>query len=282
MAHEDQSKADRDRYAARPHTNLIQRWSEDANRIVRSSASTLPHDQSSTDTSLRYAAYGSRVRTILLSAHRYVAYTSDIGESIRPVAHPYLIRSAYAVSWLYLVGDVAFEGRRARKRNQAALSAAYPAEAAYSAVSTEAKNSADLKAAQAASPEPGVAAAGIEATSKDLQPAPKGLTAAVPPQEHYVAVMAQRAIFQGLASMALPAFTIHSMVKYSGKALKNVKNQRVRTYGPIGLGLLVVPALPYVFDHPVEGAVEWLFEEGFQLYGKMKERRQEEQRKKEL
>lgn len=35
-------------------------------------------------TKLRYAAYATRLRTILLSAQRYVAYTSDIGESFRP------------------------------------------------------------------------------------------------------------------------------------------------------------------------------------------------------
>ncbi|KAK4696075.1 hypothetical protein P7C71_g1785, partial [Lecanoromycetidae sp. Uapishka_2] len=60
----------------------------------------------STDSSLRYAAYASRARTILLSAHRYVAYTSDIGESFRPLAHPWLVKGAYGVSWAYLVGDL--------------------------------------------------------------------------------------------------------------------------------------------------------------------------------
>ncbi|KAK4932739.1 hypothetical protein LTR28_011371, partial [Elasticomyces elasticus] len=50
----------------------------------------------STDSNIRYAAYATRLRTVLLSAHRYVAYTSDIGESFRPVAHPYLIKGAYA------------------------------------------------------------------------------------------------------------------------------------------------------------------------------------------
>merc|ERR1712230_18661 len=51
-----------------------------------------------TDTSMRYAAYANRLRTIMLSAHRYVAYTSDIGESFRPVAHPWLVRGAAAVN----------------------------------------------------------------------------------------------------------------------------------------------------------------------------------------
>lgn len=38
--------------------------------------------------------------------------------------------------------------------------------------------------------------------------------------------------------------------------MKDVKNARLRTWGPVGLGLAVVPALPYLFDAPVEWAVE--------------------------
>lgn len=60
--------------------------------------------------------------------------------------------------------------------------------------------------------------------------------------------------------MALPAFTIHSVVRYSGRAMKNVKNVKLRTWGPVGLGLAVVPGLPYLFDEPVEKAVEKGFE----------------------
>ena len=75
----------------------------------------------STDSNVRYAAYATRVRTILLSAQRYVAYTSDIGESFRPVAHPYLVRGAYGVSWLYLLGDVSYEGYKSYWRNQRIL-----------------------------------------------------------------------------------------------------------------------------------------------------------------
>src|ERR1700761_9584260 len=75
----------------------------------------------STDSSVRYAAYAARARTILLSAHRYVAYTSDIGESFRPIAHPWLIRSAYGISWAYLLGDVGHEGYKAYLRNRRAL-----------------------------------------------------------------------------------------------------------------------------------------------------------------
>ena len=60
------------------------------------------------ESGFRYAAYANRLRTILLASHRYVAYTSDIGESFRPVAHPYLVKSGYAVSWLYILGDVSY------------------------------------------------------------------------------------------------------------------------------------------------------------------------------
>ena len=77
--------------------------------------------EDSTESSIRYAAYATRIRTIMLTAHRYVAYTSDIGESFRPIAHPYLVSGAYAVSWLYLVGDVSHEGYKAYCRNQRTL-----------------------------------------------------------------------------------------------------------------------------------------------------------------
>jgi fission process protein 1 len=79
--------------------------------------------------------------------------------------------------------------------------------------------------------------------------------------------MAQRAVFQGIASMGLPAFTIHSIVRYSGQALKNATNQRLKTWGPIGLGLAAVPALPYMFDEPVEIATEWVFHNAFKAIG---------------
>ena len=36
-------------------------------------------------------------------------------------------------------------------------------------------------------------------------------------------------------------------------------------YGPIGLGLAAVPALPFLFDKPVEEAVEWVFHKGFKV-----------------
>jgi fission process protein 1 len=194
---------------------------------------------------LRYAAYATRIRTALLSAQRYVAYTSDIGESFRPVAHPNLVRTAYGISWAYLVGDVAHEGYKAYCANERIRHPELPREA-----SQQRYNNATVPLESVA-----------DRTETDLQPR------AVAPLEDYRTVMVQRALFQGIASMGLPAFTIHSIVRYSSKALKDVKNTRIRTYGPIGLGLAAVPFLPFVFDKPVEEAVEWTFHKGFETFG---------------
>ncbi|KAI0189291.1 mitochondrial 18 KDa protein-domain-containing protein [Xylaria flabelliformis] len=192
----------------------------------------------STESNVRYAAYANRLRTIMLSAHRYVAYTSDIGESFRPVAHPWLVRSAYGVSWAYILGDVSYEGYKAYWQNQRVLNPQLElSERAQKATGLSSLISPDIK--------PGI----------------------VSPLEDYRTVVVQRGIFQSLASMGLPAFTIHSVVRYSGRAMKDVKNKTLRVWGPIGLGLAVVPFLPKLFDQPVENAVEWVFHKGFASYG---------------
>ncbi|KAI1656781.1 mitochondrial 18 KDa protein-domain-containing protein [Daldinia decipiens] len=192
----------------------------------------------STESNLRYAAYANRLRTIMLSAHRYVAYTSDIGESFRPIAHPWLVRSAYGISWAYILGDVSYEGYKAYWQNQRTLNPQI-------VLSEKQQKVTGLSITAPADATPGV----------------------VSPLEDYRTVMVQRGIFQSLASMGLPAFTIHSVVRYSGRALKDAKNKTIRVWGPIGLGLAIVPFLPTLFDKPVENAVEWMFHKGFAAYG---------------
>ncbi|KAI9799379.1 MAG: hypothetical protein M1833_004079 [Piccolia ochrophora] len=197
----------------------------------------------STASSVRYAAYATRIRTILASAHRYVAYTSDIGESFRPVAHPWLVRSAYGVSWAYLGGDVAHEGYKAYWRNKKVL---HPTHA-------------EVKARWSA----------VDAVAQpvDVPHGGEEVGTAVSPIDDWRTVVVQRAVFQGLASMGLPAFTIHSIVRYSGRALKDARNGLVRSYAPIGLGLAAVPFLPFIFDKPVEEAVDWTFHKAFETLG---------------
>ncbi|CAE6391667.1 unnamed protein product [Rhizoctonia solani] len=70
----------------------------------------------------------------------------------------------------------------------------------------------------------------------------------------------QRAVFQSVASMGLPAVTIHTVVKQATKAFVNVKNVRVKAWGPTFTGLAIVPFLPYMYDHPVEHATDRVFD----------------------
>ncbi|KAF2824111.1 hypothetical protein CC86DRAFT_353883 [Ophiobolus disseminans] len=227
--------------------------------------------EDTTDTSIRYAAYATRIRTIMLSAHRYVAYTSDIGESFRPIAHPYLVKGAYGISWLYLIGDVSHEGYKAYCRNQKTL---HPEN--YLEVDVKEEKAPELVAAKTTGIFDAIKEAAKTATSTEgvkMGGTGSAITGGhispglVPAIEDYRAVMAQRAIFQAVASMGLPAFTIHSIVRYSGRALKDAKNKTIRTWGPIGLGLAAVPFLPYMFDEPVEHATEWLFYNAFKTFG---------------
>lgn len=188
------------------------------------------------DSNLRYAAYANRFRTILLASHRYVAYTSDIGESFRPVAHPYLVKFGYGVSWLYILGDVSYSSWKAKMR-------------------AEGRYTPDLKPWSypypAANP---VAAQVYRDTAGDKLV-----------DTDWRLVGLKRGIFQSIASMGLPAFTIHSAVRYSSLMFKNTSIKLLRTYGPVGVGLGIVPLLPYVFDEPVEMAVDWVFEKGEEI-----------------
>lgn len=130
------------------------------------------------------------------AAHRYVAYTSDIGESFRPVAHQGLIRSAYGISWLYLTGDVLHEGYKAYVANQAMLRGGHTI-----------SNLPDfLKPKELTIANPALPYLTEDRDKHLLKP-----TGKIGFLEDYRTVMVQRAIFQGLASMGLPAFTIHSV-----------------------------------------------------------------------
>ncbi|OSC98719.1 hypothetical protein PYCCODRAFT_1447299 [Trametes coccinea BRFM310] len=161
----------------------------------------------STDSDVRYMAYGARLRTALRAGQRYIAYTSDVGEAFRPVVHPAVVTAAYGISWLYLAGDVGYETYKAHRRGPTAMEAA---------------------------------------------------TFSEPTRLSMVAV--KRAVFQSVASMALPAFTIHTAVKQAKKAFVNVQNPRVKSWGPTVTGLAIIPILPYLYDKPVEHATDIVFE----------------------
>lgn len=187
------------------------------------------------ESNLRYAAYANRLRTILQASHRYVAYTSDIGESFRPVAHPVMVKFGYGVSWLYILGDVLYASWIVKMKSEGRYT---PGLRPWS----------EIPAPNA------VAAEAFHASSDKLV------------DTDYRLVAVKRGIFQSLASMGLPAFTIHSSVRYSSILFKNSKIKALKTYGPVGVGLGIVPLLPYIFDEPVEHAIDWLFDKGEDLY----------------
>ena len=64
----------------------------------------------------RYTAYARYCRYLMGHTAkmarwvRYTAYTSDVGEAFRPVVHPMVVTYGYALSWAYVVGDVAVDG----------------------------------------------------------------------------------------------------------------------------------------------------------------------------
>ncbi|KAI9306927.1 mitochondrial 18 KDa protein-domain-containing protein [Cunninghamella echinulata] len=152
-----------------------------------------------TDTVARYLGYGARLRTLAKAGSRYLAYSSDVGESFRPLLNPKLVTATYMISWTYVLGDVAYEG--------------------YKAYDVEKK-----------------------------------------PSDEVAIVVVKRALFQSIASMILPMTTIHTAVKYSSKAMKNVKNPFIRTTGPTAIGLAIIPFLPTLFDEVVKENLDKVFE----------------------
>lgn len=208
---------------------------EKANQVKES----LKTDNYEEESNLRYAAYANRIRTILVASHRYVAYTSDIGESFRPVAHPYLVKMGYGVSWLYILGDVSYAAWKVKTKSEGKYTEGmYPWNYPY--------------------PESNPVAARVfqdkhEGRLVDTDWRLAGL---------------KRGLFQSIASMGLPAFTIHSAVRYSSLMFKNSSIKPLKTYGPVAIGLGIVPLLPYVFDEPCEIAIDWIFDKGEDLYKK--------------
>ncbi|KAL4075755.1 mitochondrial 18 KDa protein-domain-containing protein [Scleroderma citrinum] len=176
-------------------------------KVTKEVNSLADRNVDSTDTELRYMAYGARLRTALRATHRYIAYTSDVGEAFRPLVPSAVVRAAYGISWLYLSADVSYEAYKAHRRGPSPIEAAHFSE---------------------------------------------------PTRVSLVAV--KRAVFQSVASMALPAFTIHTIVARSKPMFSRSQHPRIRTWGPTLAGLAVVPALPYIFDEPVEHVVDRAWE----------------------
>jgi fission process protein 1 len=66
------------------------------------------------------------------------------------------------------------------------------------------------------------------------------------------------AIWHTFASMALPAFTIHSIVKYSGKILQKFVNpaSKIGRFGPTFFGMASIPFIIHPLDHFTDWAMD--------------------------
>jgi mitochondrial fission process protein 1 len=67
-------------------------------------------------------------------------------------------------------------------------------------------------------------------------------------------IFVETTCFQSLASLILPAFTIHSVVSASKKAFPKSR------FLPSVIGLSTLPLLPILFDKPVEHLIEAAFD----------------------
>mmetsp|Transcript_21887 Transcript_21887/g.48055 ORF Transcript_21887/g.48055 Transcript_21887/m.48055 type:complete len:204 (-) Transcript_21887:1797-2408(-) len=79
------------------------------------------------DGPFRYAAYLARAKKLLTikaqvvaksasSAIRYAAYSSDVGEALRPVLTPRWVNATYGLAVSYVLGDVTYHGYLEQQR----------------------------------------------------------------------------------------------------------------------------------------------------------------------
>lgn len=61
----------------------------------------------------RYLAYFGRFSRLT----RYLAYTSDVGEAVRPIVYPNVVKAAYGISFLYVGYDIGNHGYQSYKRD---------------------------------------------------------------------------------------------------------------------------------------------------------------------
>jgi hypothetical protein len=142
---------------------ILRKYDKNGDGIVDLQESKeLKHELSLGDTSARYAGYS----LLAARAFRYLAFTSDFGEALRPVVSARLVSGSYAIAFTYCFVDVGYEAYKHVKR-------------------------------------------GYVTEKHEAQPLAQ--------------VVVERAAFQALASLAIPAFLIHSTVDVTRKICNRIK-----------------------------------------------------------
>lgn len=145
--------------------------------------------------SAKAAAVSAKVKTIAAANARYTAYSSDVGEALRPIVPQWAVRGSYGLAIAYIMGDVAYTGHKE-----------------------------SLK-----------------------------------PDGNATRAIAHAAVFQGVASLALPMVIIHQAVHAAQYATKRLG--RFTKWGPTICGLALIPALPFAVDEPCEHVIDRAFDE---------------------
>lgn len=182
--------------------NILERYDTNQDGVIdQIELTSLQEDVNLIENNARYAGYSAMFARMF----RYLAFTSDFGESFRPVISSRLVNTSYAIAFGYCVVDVAWEGYKALK----------PSTSQHHAVRSKSVGE----------------------------------------------VVVERSVFQLFASLVIPAFLIHSTVKYSTKIFTKIpKLSKFQRFGPSLVGLSLIPFLPILVDEPVEKGVEYAFD----------------------
>ena len=92
---------------------IMKRYDTNSNgNIDHLELAELKHHMSLGDTAARYAAYSAG----FARAFRYLAFTSDFGEALRPVVSARIVGGSYAIALGYCVVDVGYEAYKLKER----------------------------------------------------------------------------------------------------------------------------------------------------------------------
>jgi fission process protein 1 len=153
---------------------------------------------------------------------RYFAFSSDIGEAIRPIVSPIIVQITYAMTLIYCVCDIVYEGYLHIQKSKILNQSKVPG------------NSNDHIS-----------------ENQPYDPASRSLWN----------VLLEKSIFHLFASILLPGIVIHNIVHYSHDWILSNFPMKPMWYrwGPSLLGLGIIPLLPVFLDFPIEEILEKVF-----------------------
>lgn len=68
------------------------------------------------ETAVRHGGLLFNLKFVMKSAVRYTAFTSDVGEALRPVLSSRMVNGTYGIAFAYVIGDISYHGWLARSQ----------------------------------------------------------------------------------------------------------------------------------------------------------------------